>query len=376
MGQLSNALFMLFCVVFVVGATAHADKQFTTLMSMFSDESRKDLGWICDKEMCDYCTEWNSTIVCDANGTVNAIVVEGWPVTGTLPPSFAGLHGLTILRLSSNDLSGTLPDVCDPATPHLRNVRLDHNLFTGTIPNCQANQSALVYYDISGNNLEGTLPASFADPQSAIHALYVSGSGLSGALPHGLPTPYMTRLDVSFNAFTGHPPGCGNLTELFIDHNDFSGLVPWCKGARIRASHNTWTCPLPPHPWDDEGITECAAPPAAIVWFRTIYLLYGVGMILVAAVYCQGFNESHGGATNTAYDNSGETAIATFGGDGTPSRSPRQSLLSSVQFNRRASSSVLHFGGTCESPIPSEKEPKSAAGDPLDSLLPKGSILR
>eukprot|EP01031_Cornospumella_fuschlensis_P027828 gene27828-33606_t len=97
----------------------------------------------------------------------------------------------------------------------------------GTIPACLFSMHRLVSLRLSSNYLTGTLPDNYT---LAMLNFSVSHNFIHGTIPYGLQRKPMTNLDLSYNRFTGyltqdfaHIPPRGS---LFLQVNRLSGIVP------------------------------------------------------------------------------------------------------------------------------------------------------
>jgi Leucine-rich repeat (LRR) protein len=102
--------------------------------------------------------------------------------TGDIPPSLGHLHRLQKLELANNTLHGRIPSLANcsrlkalwlsnnqlggqtPADlPHgLELLKLSDNNLTGTIPTSLANTTTLYVFSFTDNSIEGTIPSEFA----------------------------------------------------------------------------------------------------------------------------------------------------------------------------------------------------------------------
>lgn len=145
---------------------------------------------------------------------------------------------LEILDLSSNKLSGTLPNLTSQFD-RLGTFNVRNNSVTGTLPSLLEISPRMVTLDVSSNQLKGPIPDSFFSSMTLTN-LNLSGNGFSGAIPlrssHAsellvLPSyPPMESLDLSGNALTGVLPSdignMGRLKLLNLANNHLSGKMP------------------------------------------------------------------------------------------------------------------------------------------------------
>lgn len=81
---------------------------------------------------------------------------NNWRLTGTIPDGIWKLPSLSLLKLSSCDLTGTLNLV--DAGPYLKQVDLAHNRLRGKLPPQLAALGAFVTLRLEGNEFTGTVP--------------------------------------------------------------------------------------------------------------------------------------------------------------------------------------------------------------------------
>ncbi|CAN6902801.1 unnamed protein product [Brassica oleracea] len=205
------------------------------------------------------------------NTKLQTILLSGNSLTKLQLPSL--VHGLQVLDISSNMISGSVQEDIGIVFPHLRYMNFSSNHFQGTIPSSIGEMRSLQVLDMSSNGLHGQLPKPFISGcyslkvlklsnnqlQGGIfsnHAnltglvgLYLDGNNFTGSLEMGLlKSKKLTLLDISDNMFSGMLPlwigkmsslsylyMSGNqlkerefpsLRELRLQNNEFTGSVP------------------------------------------------------------------------------------------------------------------------------------------------------
>ncbi|XP_024545094.1 LRR receptor-like serine/threonine-protein kinase GSO1 [Selaginella moellendorffii] len=150
---------------------------------------------------------------------------------GPIPPCLGSLKNLTELLLFQNTLSGKIPASL-VQLKLLKSLVLYANNLEGPIPPLQGNKIEVL--DLSSNNLTGTLPDVIAN-LSSLRVLSAANNSLSGVLPRFASSSRIQELDLSTNEFYGplQPTIC-NLTRLSVLrlsrnylNSDFS-LTPNC----------------------------------------------------------------------------------------------------------------------------------------------------
>ncbi|EES03229.2 hypothetical protein SORBI_3003G210500 [Sorghum bicolor] len=134
-------------------------------------------------------------------------------ISGTVPSSFCKLQLLYFLDISSNNLTGSLPDclgyeyTTNMTSLHIRTLSLRNNHLSGEFPLFLRNCQELIFLDLSDNQFLGTLPSWIGDK-----------------------LPSLTFLRLRHNMFCGHIPvelaNLINLQYLDFAYNNFSGVIP------------------------------------------------------------------------------------------------------------------------------------------------------
>lgn len=156
-------------------------------------------------------TNWLSTPVEDWYG----VTVTGVRVTG--------------LDLSSNNLTGTIPDAIGALDQMSRLDLFDNNL-SGPIPPSMGNLTGLQTLIASGNALNGVLPDTLG-ALGSLQILILNNNTFTGSIPASIGSlGNLFFLDLSFNPLTGELPlelsGLSNLLFLGLDNNELSGGIP------------------------------------------------------------------------------------------------------------------------------------------------------
>ncbi|XP_010257264.1 PREDICTED: probably inactive leucine-rich repeat receptor-like protein kinase At5g06940 [Nelumbo nucifera] len=118
---------------------------------------------------------------------------------GDLPPNFCDSPIMSIINLSHNALSGSIPELTK--CRKLVSLSLADNSFIGEIPSSLAELPVLTYLDLSDNNLTGPIPQELQNLKLAL--FNVSFNKLSGRVPYSL----ISGLPASF--LQGNPDLCG-----------------------------------------------------------------------------------------------------------------------------------------------------------------------
>ncbi|KAK1282453.1 hypothetical protein QJS10_CPB22g00926 [Acorus calamus] len=176
--------------------------------------------------------------------------------SGSLPDSISDLYRLELLDLSSNNLTGQIPQtLCGNPNFVLKELYLQDNLFTGTVPASLANCSGLISLDLSFNFLKGPIPSTFGS-LSRLRDLIMWLNLLDGEIPQELSMiQTLENLILDNNGLVGTIPSglqnCTNLNWLSLSSNELSGPIPPWIGrmsnlAILKLGNNSFSGPIPP----------------------------------------------------------------------------------------------------------------------------------
>ncbi|KAL2242749.1 UNVERIFIED_CONTAM: putative LRR receptor-like serine/threonine-protein kinase [Sesamum indicum] len=151
-------------------------------------------------------------------------------IRGTIPSAIGNLIGLSSLSLVFNLFSGPIPSSIGGLTK-LEEINLSANRFTNKLPSSLGNLTLLNTLFVVRNNISGTIPPSLGNC-SKLLVLDLSDNNLSGPIPREImSTSYVFGyLDLSNNNLSGSIPSevstLRNIEELYLSNNRLSGLVP------------------------------------------------------------------------------------------------------------------------------------------------------
>ncbi|GKV45914.1 hypothetical protein SLEP1_g52940 [Rubroshorea leprosula] len=182
---------------------------------------------------------------------------------------------LEFLDLSSNQLSGELPD-CMMHWSSLQILTLANNHFFGKISSFVGSLSLIETLDLQNNNLSGKIPNSLRNCNK-LQFLGLSNNKLSGKIPGwiGDKSKSLNFLLLKSNHFVGEIPleicRLTNILLLDLSCNNLSGDIPWCIGnlialARkdISAKHHFFNSSLVSNSYYD--FDGSYADKASIIW--------------------------------------------------------------------------------------------------------------
>ncbi|KAJ6378536.1 hypothetical protein OIU78_028720 [Salix suchowensis] len=254
---LNSSLLLLLLLLLHATLTASQLEQTTYLLpldavSILSFKSKADLDnklFYTLNERFDYC-QWQG-IKC-AQGRVVRVVLQGFGLRGTFPPStLSRLDQLRVLSLQNNSLSGPIPDL-SPLF-NLKSLFLNHNSFSASFPPSILLLHRLTILDLSYNNLSGQLPVNLSS-LDRLNSLQLEFNQFDGTLP-SLDLGLLVYFNVSGNNLTGPIPLTPTLSRFGT--SSFS-LNPYLCGEVINKGCN------PRSPFFDSSATPNASSPAGV----------------------------------------------------------------------------------------------------------------
>ena len=220
--------------------------------------TRGGISW----KLCDGCSAWldASGSECDwkgvkcSNRRVKLLLLQGFRLTGTLPPELALLQSsLKSFDGKENSLTGTMPTELGSLT-NLTLLSLYSNHISGSIPSEFGYLTALTDLDLSSNRLSRTLPTELGR-LVRLQRILAADNQLTGSIPSGVYSlSRLTRLDLPGNRITSTlSTELAKLTELKCLHlskNRLSGSLPTQLGLLSRltflsAGSNSWNGTVP-----------------------------------------------------------------------------------------------------------------------------------
>jgi kinase len=148
--------------------------------------------------------------------------------TGTVPAGIGRCTNLEDVLIGNTALTGQIPSELW-AISGLTSLTIRFSNITGSIPNATM-WTNLVMLDLSSNRLSGTIPESIS-AWTNLRQFLVPDNRLQGSLHHLLTAslPLLDSLDVSRNLFTGHLPDAiwlPTLQTFAASGNQISGSLP------------------------------------------------------------------------------------------------------------------------------------------------------
>ncbi|PRP89323.1 hypothetical protein PROFUN_02197 [Planoprotostelium fungivorum] len=149
-------------------------------------------------------------------------------LSGSIQDQFNQMKNLSLIRLSYNDLTGSIYWLCD--LPQLQVIDLSSNLFSSNLPVCLSSLN-LTSLSLASNNIYGPIPGDeLWSSLSGLTTLNLANNALEGPLPSNI-CANMTGLQylrLSNNKLNGTLPsslnGLKNLIIFNADNNNFGGV--------------------------------------------------------------------------------------------------------------------------------------------------------
>jgi hypothetical protein len=173
------------------------------------------------------------------NATIDYLVLSRNAFTGTLPSELFSLPRLTGLEMADNTGSVSFSSVA-PSSPstNLFQVLLHQNTLKGTIPSWMSSISSLSILDLSQNKLTGTIPSL----PTYLNRLYLNNNnGLIGTIPGSFSSLSLSHIDIRCTHLVGSisPPTASNFGENLCQ------LLDLCETATGPQYLPALDCPLP-----------------------------------------------------------------------------------------------------------------------------------
>ncbi|XP_044460128.1 leucine-rich repeat receptor-like protein kinase PEPR2 [Triticum aestivum] len=185
-------------------------------------------------------------------------------ITGELPGSLANCGNLTDIILSYNKIGGTVPDFF-ASLPRLQQLFLDDNSFVGELPASIGELADLESLAVTKNGMTGPVPEAIGRCKS-LTMLYLKGNWFNGSIPRFVGNlSRLQRFSMADNGMAGTIPReigkCRELVELQLQNNSLSGTIPpdFSELGRLRKLalfKNTLHGTVPPALWQMPDMEE------------------------------------------------------------------------------------------------------------------------
>ncbi|KAJ4883760.1 putative LRR receptor-like serine/threonine-protein kinase [Raphanus sativus] len=164
------------------------------------------------------------------NCTLQVLDLSENEFVGEFPGQVSNCQSLKVLNLWGNNFTGNIPDQIGSISS-LRGLYLGNNRFSREIPETLLNLTNLIFLDLSKNGFGGDVQEIFGR-FTQVKYLVLHGNSYVGGIYSSniLSLPNLSRLDLSFNNFSGKlPPEISkmwSLKFLILAFNNFSGDIP------------------------------------------------------------------------------------------------------------------------------------------------------
>eukprot|EP00271_Cylindrocystis_brebissonii_P009624 TRINITY_DN2464_c0_g3_i6.p1 TRINITY_DN2464_c0_g3~~TRINITY_DN2464_c0_g3_i6.p1 ORF type:complete len:1064 (-),score=244.57 TRINITY_DN2464_c0_g3_i6:2433-5624(-) len=153
---------------------------------------------------------------------------------GAIPASIADLPALAVLKLSNNDLNSTIPPRLGINQPSLTVIDLTFNGLSGSIPDSITQATALTQLGLSNNALSGEIPRAIGNLTHLV-TLQMQNNLLTGSIPDSIgELTSLNVLKLQENLLTGTWPESivkmSSLTYLDVHENNLTGSLPQAIG--------------------------------------------------------------------------------------------------------------------------------------------------
>lgn len=168
---------------------------------------------------------------------LEALLMGGNQITGTVPSGIGRLQKLQILDLSDNLFTGAVPSSIGKLSS-LDSLVLFSNKFDGEIPSSLGNLTKLTELVLYSNDLHGSMPPSLGN-MTILESIDLSYNRLSGQIPQEILSMYsLTKfLNLSNNFFSGPISQqirlLISLGTMDLSSNNLSGEIPHTLGSCV-----------------------------------------------------------------------------------------------------------------------------------------------
>ncbi|PHT37581.1 hypothetical protein CQW23_21154 [Capsicum baccatum] len=155
--------------------------------------------------------------------------LSGNNLVGSIPTTIGNLRKLRNFDLTNNKLTGFIGDhICK--LQHLGDIYLGKNQLSGSLPNCLGNITSLREINLGSNKLSYNIPPSLGNLQDLV-VLDLSSNNMVGSLPPEIGNlKAMTLIDLSMNQISNEIPreigGLQTLVHLSLRQNKLQGSIP------------------------------------------------------------------------------------------------------------------------------------------------------
>ncbi|OIW01846.1 hypothetical protein TanjilG_07141, partial [Lupinus angustifolius] len=189
-------------------------------------------------------------------GSLKKLLLQSSSFQGEIPGSLLGLHSLTDLDLSDNNLTGLVPKFLASSLENLVFFDVSQNKLSGPFPNgiCKG---LVINLSLHTNIFTGSLPNNSISECTSLERFQVQNNGFYGNFPNELfSLPKIKLIRAENNRFSGQIPESISkavfLEQVQLDNNSFSGQIPSGLGFvktlyKFSASLNHFYGEIPPN---------------------------------------------------------------------------------------------------------------------------------
>ncbi|KAH0970614.1 hypothetical protein GBA52_022770 [Prunus armeniaca] len=158
-------------------------------------------------------------------------------VSGELPDCWINFKKLVFLDLSNNNLFGKIPTTMGYLF-NIETLRLSNNRFVGELPSQLKNCRKLILFDLGENNLSCSIPEWLGDSLPNLGILILRGNQFYRSIPPQL--CHLTRiqiLDLSMNNISGTIPKCLNNLIVLAQKGNSSRIIQHSYMAQLEVGY-------------------------------------------------------------------------------------------------------------------------------------------
>ena len=205
-------------------------------------------NWCSDKPL----NEWHG-VYTNNNDRVHIIDLSSNNLSGVLPDEIGSLQELESFNVNNNNIGGSIPESIGNLSK-LETFSVEWNKLEGTIPKSIGKLTKLSIFRITKNNIEGSIPESIGQLTELVWFM-TAYNKLRGTIPESIGK--LSKLEwftvISNNLSGSIPEAVSNLKSLKyfeIGRNNIEGLIPEYFAdfpllERLDLSGNHFNCPIP-----------------------------------------------------------------------------------------------------------------------------------
>ncbi|XWS57735.1 hypothetical protein CRYUN_Cryun09bG0198700 [Craigia yunnanensis] len=148
-------------------------------------------------------------------------------LSGEIPDCWQNWHGIRVLNMGNNNLTGKIPDSLGSLYFMFLNLR--NNKLSGELPLTLQNNSDLFMLDIGENQFSGNIPKWIGESLPSLVILSLRSNSFDGHIPEELcELDSLQILDLGDNKISGAIPKCfENLSSMATKPNDTDAVIDY-----------------------------------------------------------------------------------------------------------------------------------------------------